>query len=126
MGILCRKHLVFISILLLSCFVFLMGPGTAAAHGPKEVKLSYDVSTQTLQAAITHSPFSSSHYIEKVEVKKNGRSVAVQAYKSQAAETFTWSVKVPAAPGDILEVKATCSRFGSKTEKLKVGEAPGK
>lgn len=106
---------------LLACFAVLVFlPGGAAAHGPKEVKLSYDDSTQTLQAAITHSPFSGSHYVEKVEVKKNGQVVDVQEYKGQPAATFLYTGKIPAAPGDILEVKASCSIFGSKTERLKI------
>lgn len=122
-----QNSLVFMVTLLLACFtLFVLSPGSACANSPREVKLSYDSSTQTLQAAITHSPVSSSHYVEKVEVKKNGRPVAVQEYKSQSAETFTFTRKVEAAPGDILEVKASCSRFGSKTEKLKVGQAAAK
>lgn len=118
-----RKGFVSIAAMLLACFtLFLLNPGTASANSPREIKLSYDSSTQTLQAVITHSPVSSGHYVEKVEVKKNGKPVAVQEFKSQPAETFTFTGKVDAAPGDVLEVKASCSRFGSKTEKLKVGQ----
>ncbi|MEN6466166.1 MAG: hypothetical protein ABFD62_13375 [Syntrophaceae bacterium] len=101
--------------------IFLLYPGAAFANSPKEVKLSYDASTQMLRADITHSPISGSHYVEKVEVRKNGQVAAVQEYKGQSGETFTYTARVAAAPGDVIEVKATCSRFGSKTEKLKIG-----
>lgn len=112
---------------LLACFAFfVVGPGTAAAHAPREVKLTYDASTQTLQAAITHSPFASFHYIKKVEVMKNGKPAAVQEYTGQSAETFIYSIKLEAAPGDVLEVTASCSLFGSKTEKLTVAPAAAK
>ena len=99
-------------------------PAIAGAHGPKEVKLGYDAAAKTLQATITHTNFSASHYIEKVEVKKNGKPALSQEYKSQPSETFTQSYKVEAAAGDVLEVKASCNKFGSKTEKLTVGPAP--
>jgi hypothetical protein len=111
------------ALLLAVFFLFFLSPGTAGAHAPKEVKLAYEASTETLQATMTHSPFSASHFIAKIEVKKNGRAVTAQAYQGQAAETFIYVGNVAAAPGDILEVTTTCSRFGSKTETLKVAPA---
>jgi desulfoferrodoxin (superoxide reductase-like protein) len=101
---------------------FAFCPVTASANAPKEVKLNYDVSSRTLQATITHTPHSDSHYIQKVEIKKNGEVVTLQEYTSQTGDTFTYSYKVEAVAGDILEVKASCSRFGSKTAKLTVGQ----
>jgi hypothetical protein len=100
-------------------------PGMAGAHAPSEVKLDYDLPEQTLKATITHTRFSDSHYIEKVEIRKNGNLVNLQEYKNQPSETFAYSYKVTAVAGDVLEVKAFCSRFGSRTEKLTVGQ-PGK
>jgi desulfoferrodoxin (superoxide reductase-like protein) len=101
---------------------FAFCPVTASANAPKEVKLAYDVASKTLQATITHTPPSDSHYVQKVEIKKNGEVVTLQEYTSQTGDTFTYSYKVEAAAGDILEVKASCSRFGSKTAKLTVGQ----
>jgi desulfoferrodoxin (superoxide reductase-like protein) len=101
---------------------FAFCPVTASANAPKEVKLAYDVASKTLQATITHTPHSDSHYVQKVEIKKNGEIVTLQEYTSQSGDTFTYSYKVKAAAGDILEVKASCSRFGSKTAKLTVGQ----
>ena len=99
-------------------------PATAVAHGPKEVKPAYDAAAKTLQATITHTNFSTGHYVNKVEVKKNGKALIAQDYTNQPAETFSYSYKVDAAAGDVLEVKASCNKFGSKTEKLTVGPAP--
>jgi hypothetical protein len=101
---------------------FAFYPATAGAHPPKEVKLVYDVVSKTLQATITHTNFSASHYIDKVRIKKNGEVVTLQEYTSQTGDTFTYSYKVEAVAGDILEVKASCSRFGSRTAKLTVGQ----
>jgi uncharacterized protein (UPF0333 family) len=99
-------------------------PAMASAHGPKEVKLGYDAAAKALQVTITHTNFKADHYISKVEVTKNGKALMSQEYTSQPAETFSYSYKVDAVVGDVLEVKASCSKFGSKTEKLKVSPAP--
>ena len=101
---------------------FAFYPVTAGAHGPKEVKLAYDIGSKTLEATITHTPHSESHYIQKVEIKKNGEVVTLQEYSSQPTETFTYSYKVEAVAGDVIELKASCNRFGSRTEKLTVGQ----
>lgn len=98
-------------------------PGTASAHSPSKVMIAYDLPTQTLQVTITHTRFSDSHYIHKLDIKKNGNLVSLQEYKSQPSETFTYTFKVTAVAGDVLEVTAYCSRFGSKSETLTVGRS---
>jgi hypothetical protein len=120
------KRIISIGFLMFSAAVFLtLYPGVVSAHSPREVKLDYDLTAQTLKATITHTGFSDSHYINKVEIRKNGNLVSLQEYKNQPSETFTYSYKVTAGAGDVLEVKAYCSKFGSKAEKLAVGQ-PGK
>ncbi|MFH1081072.1 MAG: hypothetical protein V1766_12585 [Pseudomonadota bacterium] len=120
------RHVFLVGFYLLSAFIFLiLSPGTVDAHSPSEVKLDYDAQTQILKAAITHARFSDSHYINKVEIRKNGKMVDSQEYKNQPSETVTYSYKVVTVPGDALEVKAYCNRFGSKAETLTVGQ-PGK
>jgi hypothetical protein len=121
-----EKRVVLTGIVMFAAVVFLiLSPGTVGAHSPSEVKLDYDAPTQTLKAAITHTRFSDSHYVYKVEIRKNGNLVNLQEYKNQPAETVTYSYKVTAAAGDALEVKAYCNKFGSKAEALTVGQ-PGK
>jgi hypothetical protein len=120
------KRIISIGFLMFSAAVFLtLYPGVVSAHSPREVKLDYDLTAQTLKATITHTGFSDSHYINKVEIRKNGNLVSLQEYKNQPSETFAYSYKVTAGAGDVLEVKAYCSKFGSKAEKLAVGQ-PGK
>ena len=118
-----RNSTVFgICIILAAVAFFTIYPATASANAPKEVKLAYDVASKTLQATITHTPHSESHYINKVEIKKNGEVVTLQEYTSQIGDTFAYSYKVEAVAGDVIELKASCSRFGSRTEKLTVGQ----
>ena len=118
-----RNRRVFGICMIVAAFAFFtLYPATAGAHGPKEIKLAYDVASKTLQATITHTSFSASHYIDKVQIKKNGEVVILQEYTSQPTETFTYSYKVEAVAGDVIELKASCSRFGSRTEKLTVGQ----
>ena len=101
-------------------------PASGAAHPPKEVVLSYDQAKHTLEVRITHiSKDPASHYIKKVEIKKNGKASGVTEYQSQPGpETFSYTYPLDAAPGDVIEVKATCSYFGSKTEKLDMRKTP--
>lgn len=104
-----------------ACFMY---PQTSLANAPQDVKLSYDSQTQMLTVAITHkSPFPSTHYIKSVEINKNGNILSVNKYENQPDQaTFTYSYNVPAAAGDTIEAKASCSLFGSKTTNLTVGK----
>ena len=88
------------------------------------MQLSYDSTSQMLTVTITHpSAFPGVHYIKSVEIKKNGNVVSTNEYKNQPDQaTFTYSYKVPASAGESLEVKATCSLFGSRTTNLKLGK----
>ncbi len=100
--------------------------GGGLAHAPGEVKLAYDQATHTLTVTIIHTRLSDTHYVNEVQVKKNGQVVVSQEYKSQASETVVYPYKIAAAEGDTLEVTAYCSKFGSETQKLKVGKADQK
>lgn len=108
-------------ILVVVCFMY---PQTSFANAPKDVQLSYDSQSQMLTVTITHkSPFPNFHYIKIVEIKKNGNVVSTNKYKNQPDQaTFTYSYNVPAKVGETLEVKASCSLFGSKTVNLTVGK----
>ncbi len=107
---------------LIVAMAWILPAGMAQAHGPSDLKFNYDAATQTLQVTITHSsPIPTSHYIKRVEIRKGGALLVAQDYKSQPdAPAFSYSYKVQAAPGDVLEVKATCNLWGSKTAKFTV------
>lgn len=97
-------------------------PFRAAANAPAEVRLSYEAASKNLTVRITHgSAWPDFHYIDKVEIKKGGKTVSSTEYKSQPAqETFSYVYPLEASRGDLLEVRVGCSIFGSATEKLTV------
>jgi hypothetical protein len=110
--------------MLIALVLFAGFPLAAEAHSPKEIVLSYDSAKHMLEVRITHSVKDpASHYIKKVEIKKNGKAISVTEYKSQPGpETFSYSYPLDAASGDLIEATGTCSIFGSKTGKLTVGK----
>jgi hypothetical protein len=99
-------------------------PMTASAHAPKDVQLSYDIPTKTLSVTITHASFMpTSHYIKTVEIKEKGTVAILKEYQSQPdTQPFTYTYTLAAAEGDVIEVTATCSLFGSKTVSLKIAK----
>jgi hypothetical protein len=96
--------------------------GPAAATPPSAVDLSFDKTTGVLNISITHdSENIATHYIYKVEIKKNGAAYNTSMYTSQPdAHRFTYTYTVLAADGDTIEVTASCVLFGSLTTKLDV------
>ncbi|HAJ25787.1 MAG TPA: hypothetical protein DCG53_00815 [Syntrophus sp. (in: bacteria)] len=101
-------------------------PTAVNAHAPQKVLLAYDEATKILSVTVTHTRFSEGHYIDRVVIKKNGTVMVTQDYKSQPSETFTYTYKIDAVNGDTLDVKASCSRFGSTSEKITVGKDTSK
>ena len=110
--------------LLVAVFLLAWFPAPGGAHSPKEIALSYDQAKKALEVRITHGVDDPvKHYIESVEIKKNGKTLSKTEYKSQPGEaTFLYTYPVDVVPGDILEVKASCNKFGSKTVKMTVGK----
>jgi hypothetical protein len=108
--------------ILLATLLQLGLPFPAFANAPKEVLLTYDGAAKTLTVQITHSSSSPGwHYVAKVEIKKGEKTISTVEYKSQPDQpTFSYVYPIEAVPGDVLEVKANCSIFGSRTEKLTV------
>ena len=109
---------------LIATFLQLGFPFRAAASAPKELLLTYDATARTLTVQITHSSASPEfHYIEKVEIKKDGKTSSATEYNNQPnRETFSYVYPIEAAPGEVLEVKAICSILGTKTVKLTVNK----
>jgi desulfoferrodoxin (superoxide reductase-like protein) len=103
-------------------FFLCFTPQLSSAHAPKSVDLAYDMSTQTLSVTINHPTASvSTHHIESVEIKKNGASISNTKYDTQPTDSvFTYTYKIQAVKGDIIEVTATCNLWGHKTSTLTV------
>jgi hypothetical protein len=109
---------------LMTALLLTLLPASGGAHPPKEVLLSYDQANKTLEVRITHGVSDpTKHFIERVEISKAGKTISKTEYPNQPGETtFAYSYPLDAAPGDLIEVKASCSVFGSKTGKLTVGK----
>lgn len=107
---------------LIICAACFMYPSASYATPPSDVKLVYDLKSQTLDVTITHkSPFPNFHYIKTVEIKNSGNVVSTNKYENQPDKnTFTYSYKIPAKKGEFLEVTASCNLYGSKTVSLTV------
>lgn len=120
-----RRLLPLMAFWLILAGVWIFPCGMAQAHAPSDIKFSYEAATQTLQVTITHpSPFPTSHYIKSVEIKKDNKVLLSQNYKGQPdAPAFSYSYKIQVVPGDVLDVKATCNLWGSKTGKFTVPAA---
>ncbi len=115
------SKIIFGALLVFAMFICLQ-PQTALADPPQDVKLAYDLNSQTLTVTITHkSSFPGFHYIKSVEIKKNGVAVSANTYDKQPDQpTFTYTYKVAAAKGDSLEVTVICSLSGSKSATMDV------
>src|SRR4030043_2429570 len=98
-------------------------PPLIYADPPQDVKLAYDLNSQTLTVTITHkSSFPGFHYIKSVEIKKNGIVVSTNTYDKQSdSATFSNTYKIAADKGDSLEATVSCSLSGNKSATLDVG-----
>ena len=88
-----------------------------AANPPSAINLVYNSSSGELAVTITHVVADpADHFIKLVEVHSGGAVLISEQYSSQpATETFTYRYTVPAPGGDLLEVTASCNKFGSLT-----------
>ncbi len=104
--------------------VLLWFPDAAQAHGPNDVALAYNADSQTLNVTISHAVSDPRrHYVSTVTITKNGEAVAAHEYTSQPeSASFTYTYPLEVKTGDVVEVKAGCSYYGSKTEKLAIGK----
>lgn len=111
---------------LMTILLSFLFPASGGANAPKEVVLSYDQVRHTLEVRITHpSKDPAAHYVKKVEIKRADKTIATTEYQSQPAQaTFAYVYPVEIGAADVIEVKATCSIFGSKTAKLDMGKTP--
>ncbi len=94
----------------------------ASAHSPSSVTCTYDFAQQKLSVAITHVVSDpNTHYIYKVDVKKNGALAESHSYTDQPmASPFTRIYDISAQNGDVLSATAYCSIAGSRTGQVTV------
>ncbi len=91
-------------------------------HPPSDMVLEYDYASQVLSVTITHnSPTTSNHYVETVELFKNGIAQETFTYQTQPdRSTFTYEYPVTGQDGDLMEATATCNIYGSLTRNTTV------
>lgn len=114
------RHL---KLLLFSSGILLLASQAAMAHSPSDMMLSYDPSSRILSVMRSHPiPDPNSHYIREVTVQVSGQPRLSTQYSRQPSGTsFTYTYSLDVAPGDSIEVSATCSRGGSLTRSLATG-----
>lgn len=111
--------------ILMTALLLVLLPAIGVAHSPKEVVLAYDQTKRTLEVRITHSVSDpSKHYISSVEITRDGKTISRNEYRSQPGENIVYSYPLEPFADGIIEVKVTCSVFGSKTGKLDMGKVP--
>jgi hypothetical protein len=107
--------------ILFSLVVLLFIPVIMKADPPKKVTLAYNEGK--LKIVAEHpTKDSTSHYINKITIKVDGKEFKVVEVKSQSsASEEVIEVEMPdVKTGNEIEVKATCNKFGSKTAKIKI------
>ncbi len=102
-------------------------PRAATAHSPSGMTLSYDAESGILSVAITHQVADpNSHYVVRVEIKKNGASYLEQAYSAQPTNSiFEYNYNLTVEPGDLVEVSAFCVIGGSITRSIEISGSSG-
>jgi hypothetical protein len=103
-------------------FTAMLPPPAAYAHPPKNIDLAYDAGQQVLKVTILHnSHFPKYHYIKKLTITQNGKPLGEFTYKEQPDKLqFTYSYPLKAVSGDVIEVRATCNLYGSKSAQLTI------
>ncbi len=113
-----RKQSMRIGIIItFALMVCLVHSNPVEATAPDDVQLTYDFDAQTLTVNVSHySPSTKNHYIEKIEILKNGFSILNRSYENQS---FSWGMydtfSVSAVLDDNLTVTTLCSKGYSLT-----------
>jgi hypothetical protein len=87
------------------------------ATAPDDIQLTYDFGAQTLAVNVSHyTPSTKNHYIENIEVLKNGFSILNKSYPNQSVDWGVYDTfSVSAVVDDNLTVTAFCSKGYSLT-----------
>jgi desulfoferrodoxin (superoxide reductase-like protein) len=98
-------------------------PFIAAAHPPRTVELAYSKENTELTVTSNHPVGdSSAHYISVITVSLNKKQLAELKFDSQSsAQSHVAKFELTGAKeGDVVSVKSTCNKAGSKTAKLTI------
>ena len=108
---------------ILTTLLIVMLPIALFAHAPKKVNLSYNNEAGILSASILHPVKNvEDHFIVRMIVTVNDKEVETLEYTVQSSlESHEVEINLPGLKsGDVVSVKATCNKVGSKTRKLEI------
>jgi hypothetical protein len=98
--------------------------GSACAHPPADVVVTYDDTTGDLVIAITHQTDDpATHYVKQVTVRQSDMVLIDYSYTSQPdPSSFTYRYNLPQLRGSSGEIRvdAQCSLFGSRSGTLRL------
>ncbi len=116
-----KKATVFIVVFALYIF---FNTNVVFGHSPTGMDLEYDEMNETLEVNIIHTVEDpEDHYIERVEIMKNGELFASEDYASQPSNSsFSYSYEISASTNDVIQVDAICNRFGSISKSISPSE----
>jgi len=95
--------------------------GTAYAHPPSDIKISFEPKTKTLYAIIIHDVSNpADHFIKKVDVGLNGKEIIEHIISRQDNNNSqTVSYLIPdVKSGDVLSVEGYCSISGKLKKEI--------
>ena len=102
--------------------------GSALAHPPADVVVTYDDTTGDLVVVISHQVDDpATHYVKQVTVKPGDIVLIDKSYTSQPdRSSLTYRYNLPQLKGSSGEIRvdAQCSQFGSRSGSLTLRSAP--
>lgn len=102
-------------------FLSLLPLGGLLAHPPSKVRLSFDWSKKVLHVELPHHVRDvAQHHIDRILIKRGETVLFDQAVAEQSElKLHRATFAIPSAkPGDVLEVTASCNRYGKKTGRI--------
>lgn len=99
----------------------LIASSAVFAHPPSDIKIRFDVKTQTLDAVVKHrvsNPLT--HYIYKVDIGLNGKLVKSLSFEKQATnrEQLATVALSDVKKGDTLSVEGDCNLNGKLKKEI--------
>ena len=93
------------------------------AHPPKNIEIKYNLEKDLVEVSIFHGSNNiEKHYINEIHLWVNGRKIVKQTYLTQfEGEKQFFKYIIPNLKnGDLIEVIAKCSVYGSKKVKVEI------
>ncbi len=107
-------------------FVLLTGvllTTTTFAHPPKSIQIKYSKPDKQLSIEAVHAVKNvADHYINEILITINGvekEKITLTKQSSTAAEQYIYAIG-DLKTGDVVKVKATCNKIGSKTTEITI------